>query len=355
MRAHRLCRFPCLERLESRQVLAAGYVALDEGVLYVTGGNQSDRIVVSQQGDRVEVRLNGVGHSFQTGAVQRLWIETKGGDDKIAIAESVTIDARIDGGNGHDRIQGGSGDDEIFGGNGHDELRGGAGNDAVFGGGGNDRLVGEAGDDLLAGEGGGDLVRGGAGADSLQGGDGHDELFGDEGADWLQGDNGNDALRGGQGDDRLKGGAGRDDLNGNAGQNLLDGDEGRNTLKNGELVDFEAPPPPPAEFQPLFAGLDGGLTGGVGQAVYERQTSPGGLETFLHITVQGVPANATIDIAVNGTVIGQLHSDGDGFAEVKFSTIVDEPGELALPSNFNPTANDTISVGTGLSGVFTLA
>jgi Ca2+-binding RTX toxin-like protein len=215
-------------------------------------------------------------------------------------------------------------------------------------------LLGEAGDDLLAGEGGLDLVRGGEGDDTISGGNGHDVLFGDEGADWLQGDGGNDALRGGDGDDRLKGGAGRDELNGDAGQNLLDGDAGRNTLTNGEAFDFDAPPPP-TEFLPLFAGLDGGLTGGAGQAVYERQSSPGGLETFLHITVMGVPANAAIDIAINGIVIGQIHSDGDGFAEFKFSSIVDEPGEVAFPANFNLAADDTITIGPELSGVFTLA
>lgn len=336
MRAHRTCRCLLLEQLESRQVLAAGFVSLDEGVLHVVGTNKSDQIVVKLQDDLLVVRFNGAKHTFQAADVTGISIDARGGHDKITIAASVTIDAFIDGGNGNDRIQGGSGNDVIHGGKGHDQIDGGAGNDVLFGDDGND------------------VMRGGAGDDEIHGGNGHDLLFGGDGNDWLDGGNGNDDLRGGNGDDRLKGGAGNDDLNGNAGHNLLDGDGGRNTFKNGEIVDFDAPPPP-TEFLPLFAGLDGGLTGGVGQAVYERQSSPGGLETFLHITVQGVPANAPIDVAVNGIVIGQMHSDGDGYAELKFSTIVDEPGELAFPADFNLAANDTITVGTGLTGVFTLA
>src|SRR5688572_21930137 len=65
MRAHRLCRLPCLEQLESRQLLALGPVALDDGLLSVVGTSKRDRIEVAQQDDLLLVRFNGVQHAFQ--------------------------------------------------------------------------------------------------------------------------------------------------------------------------------------------------------------------------------------------------------------------------------------------------
>jgi Ca2+-binding RTX toxin-like protein len=197
----------------------------------------------------------------------------------------------------------------------HDKLEGGDGTDTLNGGDGNDNLRGGAGDDVLAGDA------------------GHYEIFGDAGLDWLDGGDGNDNLRGGDGDDSLKGGAGNDRLDGNTGNNLLDGDAGTNTLKNGTEIDFDAPPPP-ADFEPLLAALTQAMNEGsqhLGQAIWERESSDAGLETFLHIIVQGGPANTSQDVFVNGANIGTIQFDGDGYGELRFGTFPDQPGELPLP------------------------
>ena len=230
-------------------------------------------------------------------------------------------------------------------------MYGNAGNDFFTGGDGNDRVEGGNGNDTADGGEGNDTILGGAGDDLLAGGAGHDQIFGDAGLDWLDGGDGNDILGGGIGDDSLKGGAGDDRLNGDAGVNLLDGDDGNNTFANGTIVDFD-PPPPPAEFDPLLADLSS--PGGVfGQAIWERETTDAGLETFLHIMVQGGPAGSSLVVTVNGVEIGTILFDGDGYGSLRFGTFPDQLGELPLPFE-SLAADSTILIGADITGTFVL-
>lgn len=413
MRASRFNRVPRVEHLEPRQVLAASpaSVALGEdGVLTIVGTKKDDRVAVSLVEDVLVVAVNGMKHEFSPCDVSSLSIDLGNGDDRLEIADDVAIDAWINGGKGNDKLRGGGGNDWISGGHGHDRLDGGLGNDhlagehgddklsggegddslsggqghdwlsgdagnddlhgdqghdklsggdgedTLYGAQGHDKLSGDAGDDVLYGEQGHDVLRGGDGNDFAYGDAGHDELFGDAGDDWLDGGDGHDKAKGGLGNDKLKGGKGNDVLDGNEGDNLLDGDEGKNKLKNGTEVDLDVPQD---NFQPLIANLSSSGTAS-GAAYYERETTvneegSGGLETFLHIVVNGAAPDSLLDVLIGGALFAQLQTDSTGFGELRFSTIADQPGEQPFPDGFTLSAGALISVGDELTGQFELA
>jgi hypothetical protein len=94
-------------------------------------------------------------------------VNANGGDDKVSVAQNVSIPVT---------------------------LRGGVGNDLLIGGGANDRLEGDEGADRLVGRRGNDDVRGGLGDDTLLGGSGDDMLIGGPGEDRLLGGSGQDVL-----------------------------------------------------------------------------------------------------------------------------------------------------------------
>jgi Ca2+-binding RTX toxin-like protein len=411
----RLNRRFCLlrgERLEPRQVLAAaGFVGLDdEGLLSILGTSKKDRIEVGFEGDQILVALNGKKSSFAAADVVSLDIDGGSGDDCISLSDTVLLDAVIRGGNGHDKIRGGGGNDTLLGGNGHDSvdggvgddtldgsqghdklsggdgddiLTGGVGHDWLSGGVGNDTLAGDVGNDKLSGGDGDDTLTGGVGKDSLagdagndsldggkshdklSGGDGddnlvgaegHDTIFGDAGNDWLDGGDGHDKLNGGDGDDKLKGGAGHDCLDGGAGVNLLDGDSGQNKLKNGTEVDFDTMPedPPEEPFQPMAANLTfWNSPDPKGTAIWERQSTPGGLERFLLVVLNGLGPDLYLPVFLGDAWVGEIHTDANGNGSLKMCSIVDEDGEQAFPTeDFCVTAGLQIWVGEGLGGTF---
>jgi hypothetical protein len=158
---------------------------------------------------------------------------------------------------------------------------------------------------------------------------------------------------GGEGDDKLKGGAGNDFLDGGAGDNLLDGDQGRNRLINGTEVDFETMV---EEFEPLAATLSATEGSGFGDAVYERQTTEEGvLETFLYIVVQAATPSQSLEVRINGDLIGHIETDESGFGELRLSDIPDPEGGFLLPEGFTLAVGDTITIGAELTGVFQAA
>src|SRR5207253_8863575 len=71
------------------------------------------------------------------------------GDDDIAVAQGIQLDAWLFGGAGNDRLKGGGGNNILVGGDGDDLLVGGQGRDILIGGFGSDRLVAGKGDDIL--------------------------------------------------------------------------------------------------------------------------------------------------------------------------------------------------------------
>ncbi len=94
-------------------------------------------------------------------------VNAGGGDDKVAVAGSVSIPVTM---------RGGADDDFLIGGNGPDKLQGGSGDDRVVGRRGRDALYGGLGVDTLIGGPGNDLLRGGPGEDLLRSGSGNDKV-----------------------------------------------------------------------------------------------------------------------------------------------------------------------------------
>jgi Ca2+-binding RTX toxin-like protein len=149
---------PKLEVLEDRYVptiTATGLTA--DGVLAIVGSAKADIVVVSENGNQINVASeNGVVKSFDASKVKSIIITT--GDSADVIVNATNRLAIIYAGNGDDFVAGGSGTDIIF---------GGTGNDYLFGQGGSDVLYGEDGNDTLVGGGGQDWLYGGYGVDAF--------------------------------------------------------------------------------------------------------------------------------------------------------------------------------------------
>jgi len=401
MSARHLRRVPRLEHLESRQVLANWGVSVVEGVLTIEGTNQNDRIVVA-----VADELGNLSVQFNTQAPQlfdpasleatfsSIVINAGGGNDRVIVGEGVLLGVTVNGGAGNDwvwgggggdtlhgdhgndhvygrggddflagdagndKVWGGDGDDHMEGGDGHDHLHGWLGDDEGWGGNGFDHVHGDDGNDVLHGEAGKDLVYGGLGDDELYGEGDMDHVYGQGGNDWIHGGAGKDKLWGGWGDDLIKGGWGNDHLNGNEGVNLLDGDEGVNKLWNGTQTELDDTPPEdpvdpdvPEEPQqdPTFVTVVGGTT-----FVYQKV---GGVDHTLEITGTGFQPDEFVVILISGTALAMLNADATGAFHLKFSSVLDQPGEQGF-DEFNPDTHlfdGTDVVVNDLSGVLNLS
>ena len=95
-------------------------------------------------------------------------VNAGGGDDKVAVAGSVSIPVTMRGGSGDDFLIGGTGPDKLLGGSGEDRVVGRRNSDALYGGPGADTLIGGPGDDLLRGGPGPDTMREGPGKDKVR-------------------------------------------------------------------------------------------------------------------------------------------------------------------------------------------
>jgi Ca2+-binding RTX toxin-like protein len=344
MRGNQSRRSLCVEQLESRRLLAAakgGHAEIDAtGVLNLSGNGKNDWIQVSTDGTQLWVTLNKQSFTFNNADVTGILIDGGNGNDRIWVDDGVTLGAVINGGAGNDRIHGGGGSDTIhgdkgndwaWGGSGDDVVHGDAGNDHVFGGAGLDQLFGEGCHDALAGEGDDDQLFGGAGHDRLRGGDGNDQMWGEAGKDQLYGELGddlligggdNDKLWGGDGNDTIKGDAGNDHLNGGPGDDLLDGDSGKNHFRDGFVVDLD---------QHLVASLTRSDTNAAaGEARLTQVVVGGVVQTQFQVSVVGAALGETLNVSVDGMLIGTLMTDpttGAGSATFDpslLSVVVDE-------------------------------
>jgi Ca2+-binding RTX toxin-like protein len=141
----------------------------------ITGTDGDDVILLSAQGGRLVVTINGV---TQSGVMpDSLFIDAGAGDDLIIADPSITIPLGITGNVGDDTIVGGSGNDELSGSFGNDRIVGGAGDDLLFGGASSDYLSGELGNDLMVGSGGNDRLADVFGLDQFIGGAGNDTII----------------------------------------------------------------------------------------------------------------------------------------------------------------------------------
>ncbi len=190
-------------------------------VMTITTSGDDDNAVVSREGTRHVVRVNGRQQEIDA-AVTRIVFSGGAGNDSLVVTQDVAAEVEFNGGIGNDRLthagsgrvtaRGDEGNDSLEGGSGPDVLHGGNGVDTLVGGGGDDRLHGEGGNDYIRGGDGNDQAWGGSGNDTISGGAGNDDLYGDADQDTISGDQGHDWIVGGDGKDTLSGGDGRDAL-----------------------------------------------------------------------------------------------------------------------------------------------
>ncbi|HEX8340661.1 MAG TPA: peptidylprolyl isomerase [Tepidisphaeraceae bacterium] len=190
------------------------------GILTVNGTNAADKIGLGVKNGKINVTVNRVTRAFDVASVTEIRVYGYDGSDLLAMAETGTIGALLDGGLGNDVLLGGEG---------ADILRGGAGRDTIDGRSGNDRAAGGTGNDT---------INGGLGKDKLFGQDGNDFVSGDGSNDVVSGDGGNDTLLGGGGGDNVQGGGGNDVINVfGGGTDVADGGPGTNVGKYDDRVD----------------------------------------------------------------------------------------------------------------------
>src|SRR3954466_2171161 len=144
-----------VEALEVRSMMSASPLTISEASyaggtqLRIIGTAGDDQITVSLNNDGGLTIANGDWNTTAAGNYKSLLINAAAGNDSVAVAADVTVNAIIYGGAGNDQITGGSGKDNLFGGLGKNTLAGGAGDDVLvtIGGGANDTLIGGEGND----------------------------------------------------------------------------------------------------------------------------------------------------------------------------------------------------------------
>jgi len=212
------------ENLEDRRLMS---VALNNGVLRITGTNNADHVTVDQNATDVFVfENNQLSKIAPVSQVTTIAFDAYGGNDDFKATRFVTKPITVYAGAGDDHVETGSGNDYVFAGlgndvvygrAGNDRIEGADGNDLIFGGIGNDVISGSLGNDNIYAEEGNDTVNGGAGDDDIHGGVGNDVMHGDDGNDYVFGDPGNDVLFGDGGNDSITSYGGRDTMFGNDG------------------------------------------------------------------------------------------------------------------------------------------
>ncbi|MCI0360601.1 MAG: TIGR03118 family protein [Planctomycetaceae bacterium] len=127
---------------------------LDGADLVITGSRNDDHVQVTlrKKSQEIVVRAGGeqIG-TFALAAVGTIRFDGLAGDDRIQIADEITVTTILDGGAGDDRLLGGRGNNVLLGGSGEDLLLGSVGRDILIGGTDRDLVIGRGGDDLLIG------------------------------------------------------------------------------------------------------------------------------------------------------------------------------------------------------------
>lgn len=200
----------------------------------VKTGDEDDQVSVTQDPKTGEILIttNGVTKRYSPEQAKQVNIETRGGNDVIAVQQGIPVRAKIEAGAGNDQVKGGSGRDYINGSTGDDHIEGGDGDDVVYGGDGEDYIQGDFGNDYL---------EGGAGNDDVYGGNGNDIVSGGLGNDLVSGGLGNDKAYTGAGVDRVYNDGGNDTIYAQAGEDTVHGVapvHGTNTVVNVVLKDL---------------------------------------------------------------------------------------------------------------------
>jgi Ca2+-binding RTX toxin-like protein len=217
------------------RLLLAASVSLDGGLLFINGTEDADAITVEVIDGVMTVAINELGFTAPAAAVKRIRVLAGAGNDRVSIADSVSVKTELYGGEGDDWLRGGSRAAILMGEAGNDTLIGGSGKDVFSGGKGIDTadyshrtedlvisLDGKANDGAPpAGAYKGERDNVMADVENLIGGSGNDVLLGNNRRNVIHGGDGNDTLMGGKGNDLLVGGAGRDSLVGNEGDDVF--------------------------------------------------------------------------------------------------------------------------------------
>jgi hypothetical protein len=136
-------------------VKTAGIGATDNafgaGNLIVSGDNNPNTILVSENGSWFTAKVDGTSATYYMASNHHTVIFGQGGSDTIVFSTTSGRGAEIHGGDGNDTIWGGRGNDVIWGDAGNDVLHGGGGMDVLIGGSGSDRLYADSGNAILIG------------------------------------------------------------------------------------------------------------------------------------------------------------------------------------------------------------
>src|SRR6185436_4628522 len=113
------------ELLEARQLLAGTFQVAAGGLININGTANDDAIVLSQNGKRLSISINGKSKSFALKTFKKLRINCGAGDDSVTWSRGRISQPMIE--------NGGAGDDTLWGSRGRDKLIGGDGVDVIDG------------------------------------------------------------------------------------------------------------------------------------------------------------------------------------------------------------------------------
>ncbi len=131
-------------------------VGLNNGTLFIIGGQDDDNASVNQTGSgNLTVLANFLrdkSRSFNAAVVSRIIAYLGGGNDHLNVANNIRIPLVVHGGDGNDHLSSGGGPSVLLGDGGNDQLGGQGGRSILIGGYGEDFLVaGTSGDVLIGG------------------------------------------------------------------------------------------------------------------------------------------------------------------------------------------------------------
>jgi hypothetical protein len=325
-----------VEELDQRLVPAGGIVFNPAtGILTITGASAANRALVVAHGhgahQHIVVRLSSHGHltqrSFSTARVKEIVFHGGKGNDYFLNHSSIKALA--------------------FGGAGNDTLIGGAGNDTLVGGTGKDELMGVGDDDVMMeseGEGETAGVQLEAHLTGTAGATGRAEFNATAATFELQ-------IQGAQASttldvivDGTKVGTIMTDASGNGELELT---QVSFTVKDQSTIVVGDPnnagltgtfqSPASAE---LKAPLTNATTGVEGSAEFNAA------EQKLKIEIEGLPANTTSDVLIDGVKVGQITTDGEGQAELELLNVtqtVTAGSVLTIGAPANPLAQGTFA------------
>jgi hypothetical protein len=98
----------------------------------------------------------------------------------------------------------------------------------------------------------------------------------------------------------------------------------------------------------LTATLTDATSGATGTVSFESASRCGNSYTEFNVSVTGAAASTTLDVAINGTVVGSLTTDANGAGTLELSS-----KDSTLPANFPTTlaAGDTVTVTNQTAGI----